>query len=267
MNTSTSSTKGKALVTGASTGIGAVYADRLARQGYDLILVARSADKLAQVASRISAETGRNVETITADLADATSSKVVEARLRDDSSITMLVNNAGLGAASKLLQSDIDDMEKLISINVVALTRLTYAAVPAMVKRGAGTIINISSIAAISPEVLNGVYAGTKAYVVALTQSLQHELGGSGLRFQAVLPGATATPFWDTAGVPIAHLPSEIVMSAEDMVDASLRGLELGELLTIPAVPDAADVSRLEDARRNLFPNLSRTTPASRYTA
>lgn len=179
----------------------------------------------------------------------------------------MLVNNAGFGAATPLLGSDIDRMEEMIELNVSALTRLTYAAVPGFVERGAGTLVNIASIVAISPETLNGVYGGTKAFVLALSQSLQHELKDKGVRVQAVLPGATATEFWGVAGVPIEHLPSEIVMTAQDMVDAALAGLDQGEQVTIPALPDLAEWNAFDAARRAMSVRLSSTKPAARYRA
>lgn len=258
--------QGTALITGASTGIGAVYADRLARRGYDLILVARDAARLAEHAARITAATGRRVDTIAADLTNKADLRAVEARLREDRSITALVNNAGFGATKPLADSDIDDLEKMIDLNVTALTRLTSAVVPTLVAHGSGTIINISSIVAVAPELLNGTYAGTKSYVLAFTQSLHHELSPKGIRVQAVLPGATGTPFWERAGIGSAdNLPAEIVMPAEEMVDASLAGFDLGELVTIPSLPDAADWERADNARKALGPNLSRRSAATRY--
>jgi len=256
---------GTALITGASSGIGAVYADRLARRGYDLILVARNGDRLAALASRITGATGRNVRTIVADLADREQLSKVENVLRTDAGITLLVNNAGVGATAPLLQAKIEDMDAMIALNVGALTRLTYAAAPAFAGRGHGTIVNIASIVAVAPELLNGVYGASKAFVLALTQSLQHELGGKGLRVQAVLPGATATDFWGIAGTPVEHLPSSIVMNVNDLVDAALAGLDAGEVITIPSLPEAADWDAFEKARRALGPNLSRTKPAARY--
>ena len=211
---STTKTKGTALITGASAGIGAIYADRLAKRGYDLILVARNGSRLAALAHRLKSETGRSVETITADLNDKADLARIEATLRANANITLLVNNAGVGAAAPLLGSDVEKMDEMIRLNVGALTRLTYAAAPGFVARGGGTIINISSIVAISPETLNGVYGGSKAFVLAFSQSLQHELGPKGIRIQAVLPGATATEFWDIAGLPVSNLPAAIVMSA-----------------------------------------------------
>ena len=257
--------KGTALITGASSGIGAVYADRLARRGYDLILVARNGDRLRALAARLSDTTGRAVETIVADLTDAADLARVETVLRTDASITMLVNNAGVGAAGPLLVSDVNRMSDMIALNVSALTRLTYAVVPGYVARGTGAIVNIASIVAIAPEVLNGVYGGSKAFVLAFSRSLHHELAEKGIRVQAVLPGATATEFWDIAGPGLANMPAAILMSAGDMVDAALAGLDLGELVTIPSLPDAADWDAFEAARQALGPNLSRAEPAARY--
>lgn len=257
---------GTALITGASTGIGAVYADRLARRGYDLILVARDSAKLAEQAARITAATGRRVEIIAADLTDKADLRAVEARLRNDATISALVNNAGFGATKTLADSDIDDLETMIELNVTALTRLTSAVVPTLVQRGGGAIINIASIVALAPELLNGTYAGTKSYVLSFTQSLHHELAPKGIRVQAVLPGATSTPFWARAGIGSAeNLPASIVMPADEMVDASLAGFDQGELVTIPSLPDAADWERADAARKALGPNLSRNEAAARY--
>ncbi|MNR88114.1 Serine 3-dehydrogenase [compost metagenome] len=258
---------GTALITGASSGIGAIYADRLSRRGYDLILVARNRDRLDALARRLGDETGRTIEVVVADLGNKQDVARVEDLLRTDASITTLVNNAGVGATAPLLAADIEQMESMITLNVNALTRLTYAAVPALVARGGGTIINIASIVAIAPEILNGVYGASKAYVMALSQSLHHELKDKNIRVQAVLPGATATDFWGTAGTPVEHLPGEIVMQAEDMVDAALAGLDQGELLTIPSLPDAGDLADYEAARQKLMPNLSLSKPAARYLA
>jgi short-subunit dehydrogenase len=261
----TTQSKGTALITGASSGIGAVYADRLARRGYDLILVARNRGKLDTLATRLTSETQRSVEVLPADLNDKADLARVEETLKKDASITLLVNNAGIGTFAPLLNSDVNKMDEMISLNVSALTRLTYAVVPGFVARGTGTIINISSIVAISPESLNGVYGGSKAYVLAFSHSLQHELASKGIRVQAVLPGATATDFWDAGGMPVNNLPSEIVMTTENLVDAALSGLDQGELVTIPALPDRAEWDRFEAARRDMSTRLSRTEPAARY--
>jgi len=260
-------TKGTALITGASSGIGAIYADRLARQGYDLILVARNIDRLRAAATRLTTETGRSVEIVAADLTKAADLAKIETVLKTDSSITLLVNNAGVGATAPLLNADADKMQAMIDLNVTALMRLTYAAAPGFVARGAGTLINIASVVGIYPELLNGVYGGSKAFVLAFSQSLHHELADKGVRIQAVLPGATATEFWDIAGTPVEHLPKSIVMTTEDMVDAALAGLAQGELITIPSLPEQKDWNAYEAARQTLMPNLSLAQPAARYKA
>ncbi len=196
---------GTAVVTGASSGIGAVYADHLAARGHDLVIVARNAERLAAEAARLGDRYGVAVRTLVADLATAAGQGLVEDLLRTDTSITLLVNNAGLAAITPLLQSDVDAMEAIIAVNVTALTRLTYAAVPGFVARGAGTVVNIGSIVAIGPEILNGVYGGSKAYVLGFSQSLAKELAGTGVKVQVVLPGATATELWDKAAGPRAN--------------------------------------------------------------
>ena len=257
--------KGTALITGASTGIGAVYADRLAKRGHDLILVARNKERLASLARRLANDTNRKVETVEADLTSPADLQRVEDIRRTNAGISLLVNNAGVGATGPLVASDVDKMDNMIRLNVTALTRLTYAAVPGFVARGNGTVINISSIVAIAPETLNGVYGGTKAFVLALSHSLVHELADKGVRVQAVLPGATATEFWDIAGVPVHQLPPQIVMLADDMVDAALAGLDLGEIVTIPSLANEAEWDRYEAARRFMSGKLSSVIPAPRY--
>ncbi len=261
----THSSKGTAVITGASSGIGAVYADRLAHRGYDLILVARNGDRLKSLASSLASKTGRKVDTLVADLTQRADVLRVEERLRTDKSISALVNNAGFGSASKLLDSKIDELENMIELNVTALTRLTLAVLPGLVERGNGMVINIASIVAVAPELLNGTYSGSKAYVVTFTQSLNHELADKGVQVQAVLPGATSTEFWDRAGLPVHNLPAEIVMTSEEMVDASLAGLDQKELITIPSLPDAGDWHKADSARVALGPNLSRKHAAERY--
>jgi short-subunit dehydrogenase len=262
---STPSNNGTALVTGASTGIGSVYAYRLAQRGYNLILVARDQQRLTSLANEITAKTGRKAETLAADLTVKADLKRVEDRLRADSSVTALVNNAGFGGVAKLVDSNVDDMDNMIQLNVTALTRLTSAALPGFLERSKGLIINISSVAALSPELLNGVYSGTKAFVVNLTQSLHNEVKDKGIQVQAVLPGATSTEFWDRAKFPVHNFPGEMVMTAEEMVDASLAGLAQGELITIPTLPDLGDWEKFEESRKALAPNLSRQHSAARY--
>ncbi len=259
---------GKALITGASSGIGAAYADRLARRGYDLILVARDHDKLNALARTIRQQTGQTVGIMAADLTEPYDLACVEEMLRSDAGITMLVNNAGIGSTQPLLKSKADLMETIISLNATALTRLTYAVVPAFVDRGSGTIINISSIVAVAPEILNGVYGGTKAFVLAFSQSLRHELAEKGVQIQVVLPGGTQTGFFATAGTPISEMTEErraSLMTTDDLVDAALAGLDLGEFVTLPSLQDIEEWNAYESARQKMIPHLRNASPADRY--
>jgi short-subunit dehydrogenase len=243
-----------ALITGASRGIGAVYADRLAKRGYDLILVARSETRLKALAANLARQTGRIVDVLPADLNDKADLAKVEAKLRQDRSIT-----------TPLVDADVDEMKAMIDLNITALTRLTYAAAPAFVSRGAGTIINVASVVGIAPEALNGVYGASKAYVIALSHSLQHELADKGVRIQAVLPAATATEIWEDAGRPWQSLPPSVVMTPEDMVDAALAGLDQGELVTLPSLQDGEEWTRFEAARRAISKQFGNSQPAPRY--
>ena len=254
-----------ALVTGASSGIGEIYADRLARRGWDLVLVARSGDRLDVIAQRISRELGRSVEPLAADLTTPAGQRQVADRLLADQSIGLLVNNAGFGATGTLLDADPEVMARMIELNVAAAARLAQAAARAFAARGEGAIVNVASIAALAPRILNGVYAGTKAFVLALSQALDHELAPRGVRVQVVLPGATATAFWTVTGTPVEALPREIVMSPEAVVDAALAGFDQGELVTIPSLPELSDWEAFDRAREALLPNLSRSLPAPRY--
>lgn len=258
---------GTALITGASTGIGAVYADRLARRGYDLVLVARDETRLAALAERLRRETGRKVEWVGADLTAKADLARVEQRLRDDTNLTLLVNNAGMSVSGSLLVGDIDRYQAMIELNVIAPTRLAAAAARNFVTRKTGAIVNIASVLALAPEMFNGSYSGTKAYVLNLSLSLQKELAPSGVKVQAVLPGATRTEIWARAGVDVGGFPPDMVMEVDDMVDAALAGFDQGEAVTIPSLPDTADFERYTAARLALGPNLSRNQPAERYLA
>ncbi len=258
---------GTAVVTGASSGIGAVYADRLARRGYDLVLVARDAARLTALADRLARETGVRTEVLQADLTNPADRARVEQRLQSDASITLLLNNAGMAVSGTFLESDIDAVERMIALNVVAPTRLAAAVAKGFATRKAGTLINIASVLALVPEMFSGTYSGTKAYVLNLSKSLQAELGRHGVRVQAVLPGATRTEIWDRAGTPIAHLPQEMLMDVDTMVDAALAGLDQGEEVTIPSLEAVHEWTALEDARRALGPFLSLRDPARRYLA
>jgi uncharacterized protein len=254
-----------AVVTGASAGLGAAYAQRLADRGYDLILVARNTARLETLALDIRSRTGRAVDIITADLTDATQIAVVEERLRTDESIEVLVNNAGGSLFTPLVTSDAAAAEALINLNVTSLTRLTTAVLPGLTARGRGTIVNISSALALNILPVSAVYSGTKSYVLTFTQALQQELAESPITVQAVLPGAVRTEFWDGSGLDLAAFPDEWIMTADDAVDAALAGLDAGEPVTIPSLPQISDWESYEKAREALIPGLSQRVPAGRY--
>jgi short-subunit dehydrogenase len=254
-----------ALVTGASTGIGAVYADRLAHRGYDLILVARDAGRMEALAQRLRGETGRRVEVLPADLADPAALARVEARLAGDPAVTLLVNNAGISLDGGLLDNGPAELQRLIAVNITAPTLLAAAAGKAFVGRKAGAIINIASVLALAPELLDGVYSGSKAYLLNLTQKLALDLEGMGVRVQAVLPGATRTEIWERSGKDVdAMLPGQ-VMAVDDLVDAALAGFDKGEVVTIPPLADEGRWTAYNDARLALAPHLSRREVAERY--
>ena len=262
--TSTQS-QGTALVTGASSGIGAVYAQRLAARGFDLLLVARDLQRLEEAASKLRDEYGVQVEVLKADLTQKDDVLKLEQRLRSDSSISLLLNNAGVAADGLLANADMNQLEQLIQLNVTAVTRLASAAAASFAKAGRGTLINIASVVALFPERFNATYSASKAYVLSLTQSLNAELDGTGVKVQAVLPGVTRTEIWERSGIDATQIPAEMVMEAGEMVDAALSGLDQGELVTIPSLPDAGDWDKFVAARHVLAPNLSKSQAAARY--
>jgi short-subunit dehydrogenase len=265
MTTNENNNLGTALVTGASSGIGAVYADRLARRGYDLILVARDRERLEAIANRIASGTGRSASISVADLTVKDDLARIENTLRDDESIEVLVNNAGISGDGDIAGADPDRLEQMIKLNALAPTRLAVAAATAFVSRGSGTIINISSMLALAPEWFNGVYSGTKAYLLNLSLRMQKELADKGVRVQVVLPGATRTEIWEKAGTSVESLPPDILMEVDDMVDAALSGLDRGEIVTIPSLPELSDWEAFEKMRHEIAPKLSRNFPAERY--
>lgn len=253
---------GTALITGASSGIGAVYADRLARRGHDLILVARDRSRLEAVAQRLREQTGVRVETVIADLSQRADLAAVETQLRGDERIGILVNNAGVAVTGAMIVADPDRLEAMLQLNSIVPTRLALAAAEGFIAQQSGTIINIASVTALLPERFNGVYSGSKAYLINFSQALQEELRPHGVRVQAVLPGATRTAIW---GAAVDHLPKEMLMEVDEMVDAALAGLDQGELISIPSLPDPADWQAYTAARLHMAPRLSLSQAAPRY--
>jgi hypothetical protein len=265
MATSTASKPGTALITGASTGIGATYASRLARRGYDLILVARNEGKLTALAKQLGGQFAVKVQVLAADLTASDQVARVEKVLRDDPSITLLVNNAGSATLGPLTSADVDRLDREIRLNILAPTRLARAVLPGLLSRNRGGIINIASVMSQMVQPGNSVYGGTKAYLLHFSEVLALEVAATAVRVQAVLPGATRTALWDGSGVPLEKLPPEIVMEVDEMVDASLAGFDQGEQITIPSLPDPAEWQRLIKAREDLRPNLSLRHSAPRY--
>jgi uncharacterized protein len=257
-------TKGTAVITGASAGLGKIYADRLAQRGYDLVLVARSQDKLESLASSLRSNYGVAVRTLIADLSsDADVAKVV-ADITADASITMLVNNAGASTLGSVYDLTDAKREEMNRVNVTALVRLSHAILPKFKARDNGTLINVGSVLGFFTMPISSVYSGTKGYVAGFTKGLQQEVADSKVIVQLVLPAATATEIWDKSGVPITVLDPASVMTAENCVDAALAGLDLGEKVTLPSIEDAGLYAAFEAAAAALF-GASSGTPASRY--
>ena len=252
-----------ALITGASSGIGAVYARRLASRGHDLVLVARATDRLETLAAELRQTYGIAVENITADLTDPTQLGTVAERLKAEPSIDILVNNAGAGLLGGFTSADPAAMETLLRLNVVAPTLLASAVIAGMVERGSGSIVNIASVLALLPEYSHGIYAATKSYVLTMSQSLAAEVSSKGVYVQAVLPAATRTEIFERAGGDINRVQN--LMEVEDLVDAALIGFDRKELVTIPPVPDVAAWDAFEQARGVLAAGFSNSEPAARY--
>ncbi len=252
-----------ALVTGASTGIGAVYAKRLADRGYNLVLVARDINRLETLAAELRTDFGVQVDVLRADLTSSRDLHQVEKRLRDDSAIELLVNNAGAANHGSFIDADPDQMEKLIDLNVLAVTRLTAAALPGMLARGEGAIINIASVVGLAPEFPLGIYGATKSFVIALSQALNAELGDKGIYVQAVLPAATRTEIWERAGRDVNALQG--VMAVDEMVDAALVGFDRRETVTLPSLHDESLWRTYDAARREMLPQFAQQHAADRY--
>lgn len=256
---------GTALITGASSGIGATYADRLSRRGYDLILVARDAERLEQLAEKLKTTYRVGADILRADLSERSDVRKVEHKLLTEETISLFVNNAGIGPAASLLESDLDYLETMVALNVSAANRLAVAAAQTFAKRRAGAIINTASVVALAPQMFNGTYSATKAFVLALTESLAAELKDKNVRIQAVLPGLTRTEIFDRVGRSFDDLDQEKVMDVGDLVDAALAGFDQGEVVTIPALADDGIWNSYLTARGALAPHLSLRKPAARY--
>ena len=253
------------LITGASSGIGAVYADRFARRGHDLVLVARHDRRMETLASALRAETGVSIEVVKADLTQTLDLEAVSHRLREDDRIGVLINNAGAGLSGQFADQSNAAQQNLIALNVSAVVALAHAVAPRFAQAGSGAIVNIGSVVGLAPEFGMSVYGATKAFVLYLSQGLAVELGPRGVYVQAVVPSGTRTEIWDRSGADPANLPP--LMEVADLVDAALVGFDRREPVTVPPLHDAALWDAFQGARQAMLPGFAATVPADRYRA
>ncbi|NAS99263.1 SDR family NAD(P)-dependent oxidoreductase [Pseudomonas syringae] len=251
------------LITGASSGIGAVYAERFARRGHNLVLAARDKPRLDALAARLIKEHDVTVEVLQADLTNAADLTALETRLRDDAQIGILINNAGMAQSGGFIEQSAEAIERLIALNVVALTRLAAAVAPRFAESGTGSIVNLGSVVGFAPEFGMTVYGATKAFVLFLSQGMNLELAPKGVYIQAVLPAATRTEIWERAGIDLNTISE--VMDVEELVDAALVGFDRRELVTIPPLHVAARWDSLDGARQGLLSDIRQAQAAERY--
>jgi short-subunit dehydrogenase len=265
--TSMSDLKGTAVVTGATGGIGALYAAGLAERGYDLLLVGRQQKTLDAVAKAVKQKANVKVETIVANLAEAKELARIEARISSDPAITTLINSATSVTFSPLAKLGLQALDETITVNITALTRLTHAVLPGLLARGAGAIVNMASVLAFHPWPEFSVYNASKAYVVSFSQALQGEVADKGVLVQVVTPPAVDTDFWNHAGLPVSNLPAGAVMKPQHLVDAALRGLDRGESWVFPSLSEQALWDDHQKTRQALVGGLMNGAPAPRYAA
>ena len=261
----------QALVTGASSGLGAAFAERLARDGCDLIVVARRREQLESLAERLQKDHQCAVEVMVADLSDSDNLRTVEKHIAEDLALELLVNNAGFGGYMPFVELDPDKAEELINLQVLAVTRLTRAVLPGMIARRRGSIINVSSRLAFSGSMgssqlpKRATYAGTKAFINTFTILLQSELEGTGVQMQALCPGVVRTEFHERVGIDPNRYPAAIVMEPEDVVEASLAALKSGEVICIPALEEPGLLSQIQESEKQLFEFTRTANLAKRY--
>lgn len=260
--------RARALVTGASSGIGASYAERLAHDGYDLVLVARRRERLEHLAERLRREADTHAEVLAADLTDAAALAQVEVRVAGDESLALLINNAGFGSYGPFVKVEPKVVDHLIDVHIRTVARLTRAALPGMVRRGTGGVINVASLLALSgsippnPLPHRTMYAGAKAFMVTFTQALAGELSGTGVRVQVCLPGLVATEFHTVQGMDLSKIPR---MTADDVVTASLTAFAQGEVTCIPGLEDVSLLEHLTEMQRGVLRSANTPALARRY--
>jgi short-subunit dehydrogenase len=256
---------GVAVVTGASSGIGKIYADRLAKRGYDLLLVARRKDRLEMLSQELQQKYGIQAEILVADLGDEADLKRVGDAIAANEKITMLVNNAGTSALKPSIDLPVEIVDNQMDVNAKSVTHLSLAILPNFVKRNSGTLINIGSVLSFFATPISTSYSATKAHVMLFTIGLRDELANTRVRVQLVLPASTDTEIWDVAGIGVQNLAPGTVMTADNCVDAALAGLDAGETVTLPSVEDTNLWANFDKARLALARATQTGKPASRY--
>ncbi|WP_229398947.1 SDR family NAD(P)-dependent oxidoreductase [Micromonospora okii] len=250
----------RALVTGATAGIGAEFARRLAADGWALVLVARDATRLAGLAAELTGRHGRPVEVLPADLATDDGCAAVERRLAGGSPVELLVNNAGISLNQPFLRSAVEDEARLLRLNVHAVLRLTRAAVGPMTERGHGAVINVSSVAGFGPVMPGSTYPASKAWVTAFSESVDLTTRRHGVRVMALCPGYTRTGMHERAGIDMSGTPGVMWLRAEQVVGEALRDLRKGRSVSVPSRRYRLAVAAIRHAPRGLLRRFARDT-------
>jgi uncharacterized protein len=250
----------RALITGASLGIGEAFARRLAADGWDLVLVARDASRLDSLAAELAGPHGRQIETIPADLSTEDGCATVVHRLAAGPPIELLVNNAGISLNTPFVRSTAEDEARLLRLNVLAVLRLTHAALGPMIERGSGAVINVSSVAGFGVPMPGSTYSASKAWVTNFSESVALSVAPLGIRVLALCPGYTRTGYHERAGIDMSRTPRFMWLRADEVVDEGLRDLRKGKLVSVPSWKYKLAVAAMRHGPRRLLRGVSRDT-------